>query len=137
MAPWSSRNVSRDKNPTLIRKPRRVASADYHIQRRDTFDKIWAADTTVGGSVPHLLDWYNWTKSPMAFVARPPNRRVWHKAFLRWVRAQGHCPDTPGISKNNLRARWHSPKKGRLRLQAINLNPPRRVTVWWDGPPRP
>ena len=27
-------------------------------------------------------------------------RRVWHKAFLRWVQAQGCSPDTPGGSKN-------------------------------------
>ena len=32
-----------------------VASADYHIQRRDTPDQISAADNTASRSVPHLL----------------------------------------------------------------------------------
>ena len=30
----------------------------------------------------------------------PPTGRMWHKAFLRWVRAQGLNPDAPGIRKN-------------------------------------
>ena len=32
--------------------------------------------------------------------------------------------------------RRHSPKKGRLRRQAINLTTPRRVKAWGDGPLR-
>ena len=28
--------------------------------------------------------------------------------------------------------RWHSPKKGRLRRQTINLAPPRRIRAWED-----
>ena len=30
----------------------------------------------------------------------PPNRPVWHNTLFRWIRAQGHSPDTPGDSKN-------------------------------------
>ncbi len=29
-----------------------------------------------------------------------PTGRMWHKAFLRWVREQGRSPDSPGDSKN-------------------------------------
>ena len=32
----------------------------------------------------------------------PPDGRVWHKAFFRWVRAQGCGPDTSGGPKNTL-----------------------------------
>ena len=30
----------------------------------------------------------------------PPTVRVWHKAFFRWVQAQGLSRDMPGSSKN-------------------------------------
>ena len=57
----------------------------------------------------------------------PPTGRVWHKAFLRWVWAQGRSADALGIPKN-------ASKKGHLRCQAINLTPPRRVKAQGDAP---
>ena len=30
----------------------------------------------------------------------PPDGRVWHTAFFRWVQSQGHGPDASGGSKN-------------------------------------
>ena len=65
----------------------------------------------------------------------PPTERVWQKAFLRWVRVQGCIPDTPGITKNASGPVGIPLKKGRLRLQAINLTTPRRVKAWETPPP--
>ena len=33
-------------------------------------------------------------------LTAPPNEQVWHKAFLRWVRAPGWSPDSFGIPQN-------------------------------------
>ena len=63
--------------------------------------------------------------------------RVWHKAFLRLFQAQGHSPQGLGILQKYIRPRRHFPKEGRLRRQAINLTPPKRVKVWGDSPLRP
>ena len=38
------------------------------------------------------MNWY------LSFV--PPTGRVHRKAFIRWVRTQGRCPDTLGIPRN-------------------------------------
>ena len=43
----------------------------------------------------------------------PPTRPVWHKAFLRWVQAQGPSLDAPGGSKNASGPVGISLKKGR------------------------
>ena len=59
----------------------------------------------------------------------PPTGRVWHKAFLRWIRSQGRSPDTPGGLKN-ASGYVGIPLKGR---QAINLAHPRNVRVWGVG----
>ena len=62
---------------------------------------------------------------------------VWHKAFLRWVRAQGYGPDMPGISKNASGLVGITLKKGYLKRQAIILAFPERVRAWWIPPPPP
>ena len=41
-----------------------------------------------------------WNVSQRYLSAVPPTERVWHKPFLRWVRAQGRSPDAPSIHKN-------------------------------------
>ena len=46
---------------------------------------------------------------PGYLLHAPPYGQVWHKAFFRWVRAQGRNPHAPGISP---KCRWsprHSP----------------------------
>ena len=50
---------------------------------------------------------------------------VWHKAFFRWVRAQGWSPGTSDDSKNA-----SSPVAISHKRQTINQAPPRRVRAW-------
>ena len=57
------------------------------------------------------------------------------RPFLRWVWVQGCNPDAPSSSKN-VSGLVSIPQKRRVRCQAINLIPPRRVKVWGDGPVR-
>ena len=72
-----------------------------------------------------LLLWY--------LSSVPPNGRVWHKAFLRWVRAQGRSPHVPGISKNATDPVGINLKR-HLRRRAINQTSPKRVKAWWTAP---
>ena len=65
----------------------------------------------------------------------PSNGHVWHRAFFRWVRAQGQSPNSPDISQKCLRPRRHSPYLGRLRRRA--MNPPKGVKAWGEAPLRP
>ena len=58
------------------------------------------------------------------------------RPFKRWVRVQDRSRDVPDISQICLGPCRHSLKKGRLRRQAINLTPPRRVKACGDGPLR-
>ena len=66
----------------------------------------------------------------------PPTRWVWHKTFFRWVWAQSRSVDTPNRSKSALFPVQYSPKKGRLRHQAINLASPMRLEDASLGVPR-
>ena len=61
----------------------------------------------------------------------PPTRGIRHKAYVRWVRAQGHSPHAPGMLQKYLGPCQHSPKGGR---QAINLTSPKRVKARRDAP---
>ena len=63
----------------------------------------------------------------------PPNRRVWHKAFLRWVRAPGRSRDTFGIPQN-ASGPVGNHHKGVHQAPAINLAPPMRFRAWSNGP---
>ena len=65
----------------------------------------------------------------------PPSGRVWHKALLKVGPGSGPKPRRARQLPKCLGPRRHSPKKGRLRRQAINLNPPRRVKAWEEGRP--
>ena len=64
----------------------------------------------------------------------PSTGRVWHKLFLRWARAQGRSPHAPDIFKNASGPVGIPLKIPRLRRQAINLTPPKRVKAWGNGP---
>ena len=96
----------RDANARSPRHTRQAASTDYRIQRRDSPDPIRVVDTTPGWSLPHLLDWYNSTKSQQLFatndICRKPHQtgECGTRPFLRWVWMQGRSSDTPGISKS-------------------------------------
>ena len=68
------------------------------------------------------------------WLRAPPNGQVRHKAFLKVG---------PGVWPEPTRARHfqkylgpcrHSPKEGRLRRQAINLTPPKKVKAWGTDP---
>ena len=72
----------------------------------------------------------------LIFVIRPTCLRVWQKAVFRWVRSHGQSPHTSGSSENSSGS-VGIPLSGRLRRQAINLTPLRRVKAWKDGPSRP
>ena len=54
------------------------------------------------------------------------------QGLFRWVRAQSIGHNTLGSSKNASAPHRHSPKKGRLGRQAINIAPPKRVKAWGD-----
>ena len=71
----------RNANAGLHRYPRQAASTDYCIQRRDTPDKIHAANTTAGRSVTHLLDPAYQIKRYLSAVTT--TGRVWHEAFFK------------------------------------------------------
>ena len=64
----------------------------------------------------------------------PPSVHVWHKAVFRWVWSQGCGPDASGSPQKCLWLRRHSPKRGRLRNQAMNLTPPKSVKAWGTAP---
>ena len=55
------------------------------------------------------------------------NGWVWHKAFFKVVLGAGSWPWHARHSQNFFGPRWHSPKKGHLRRQMINLAPSKRV----------
>ena len=58
-------------------------------------------------------------------LTAPPNGQGWHKAILRWFRAQDRSPHAPGSSKN---------ASGHVGIPLkINLTPPKRVKAWGDG----
>ena len=57
----------------------------------------------------------------------PLTGRVWHKTFFKVVPGAGREPTRVQHSQKCLGPRRHSPKKGHLRRQAINLTSPRRV----------
>ena len=64
----------------------------------------------------------------------PINAWIWHKAFFKWVQAQGRCTDTPGRHKN-VSGLVGIPLEGHLRNQVINLAPPmwvrgRKTDLW-------
>ena len=54
--------------------------------------------------------------------AVPPTGRLWLNAFLRWVRAQGFSPDTPGIPKN-ASGPVGIPRKGAFQTPGDKTNP--------------
>ena len=56
------------------------------------------------------------------------------RPFLRQVRVQGRSPHAPGIPPNTSGPAGIPLKKGCLRLQVINLTPPRRVKAWGTAP---
>ena len=65
----------------------------------------------------------------------PHNAQEWHKAFLKWSRCRAVAKIHPAFPKY-LGHRQHSPMKGRLRCQAINLTHPRRVKGKRNSPLR-
>ena len=62
----------------------------------------------------------------------PPDGRVWHKAFFKWVWVQGRGPDASSSSKNAS----NTVSIPLFRCQVINLTPPMWVKTWGDGPLR-
>ena len=71
------------------------------------------------------------------FVIRPTTGQVSHKTFFKVGPGAGPlaymCLAVPKIPQ----ALLAFPKEGRLKQQAINLTPPKRVKAWGDGPLRP
>ena len=67
---------------------------------RDTLGQICDADNTVGRSATRHLERCQTEIDLRYLLHAPPNGQVWHKAFFRWVRAQGRSPHAPSIPKN-------------------------------------
>ena len=57
--------------------------------------------------------------------------------FLTWVLAHGFSLYAPDIPQNASGTVGIPIKMERPKRQAINLNPPKKVKAWWDGPLRP
>ena len=68
--------------------------------------------------------------------AVPPTGWVWHKTFFKVGLGTEPKPRRTQHSQKCLEPCQHSPKKGCLKHQVINLTPPRRVKAWGDGPLR-
>ena len=76
---------------------------------------------------PNCQVWLLGESRYLSFI--PPTGRVQHKAFL----GGSGCKTVPWYTwwvKKCPRSRYHSPKKGHLRRQVINLAPPWRVRAW-------
>ena len=65
----------------------------------------------------------------------PPNGNVWHRAFFRWVRAQGCSPHAPGISKNAYGLVCIPLIRGAS--GAGRYPTPKEVKAWPEGPLKP
>ena len=66
----------------------------------------------------------------------PPAYEYGTRPFLRWVLSQGRSPTRQAVPKIPRTPSAFS-FSGRLRRQAINPTPPKRVKAWGDGPLRP
>ena len=129
----SPKNLTRNIDFFSLKKISTKLRVDiYGWAKIQTFTPNWSDS----GTVPLTIDIHHLLKLQRYFSTVPPSEQEWHKAFLRWVRAQGCRPDSPGSSKKCLGPYRHSPEKGCLRCQAINLNLPRRVKAWLDCPLR-
>ena len=67
---------------------------------RDTLSQIRTADNTADRSANPANGEVQIDIDLRYLMTAPPNGHVWHKAFFRWVRAQGRSPHAPGIPKN-------------------------------------
>ena len=67
----------------------------------------------------------------------PSNGQVRHKAFFKVGPVAGPEPTIVWHFQKYLGPRRHSSKEGRLRHQAINITPLKRVKGWGDSPLRP
>ena len=69
-------------------------------------------------------------------LTAPPNRQVWHNAFIKVSPGAGPKPTRARRLQKRFGPRRYSPKEGLLRRQAINLTPLKSVKAWGDGPLR-
>ena len=99
---WGNNNKDEDNSPKNLNDKNQLASSQKFRQ------------STVG------IDNYRWYLSSAPF-----NVRIRHNAFLRWVRAQGRSPDTPGFLKMPRTPLAFLSK----RYQAIKLGPLKEVRI--------
>ena len=72
-----------------------IFAVDWHIS---------VIDVRIDGSIVRLEIRVNYsiilqldTEYHLMYMSNvPPTGRMWHKAFFRWIWAQGHSPDTAG-----------------------------------------